>query len=204
MTAQAKYLRIARRQQGFSLIEALIAFVVLTVGVLGIISLLMMSKNALHQSGQRTLAVSLANAMVESIRINPTAIATYNLGANPLGNATRDEPAKDCAAVSCSPVELATYDLWTWEQALDGEGVVVDGVNTGGLSAPQACISFTAQNGLLRSGLLNVVIQWRGLSETFDAVDADDGVACGGESAGEDRFRRQVTVNTIVLDESEF
>jgi type IV pilus assembly protein PilV len=204
LSAEAKSVRIAHSQGGFSLIEALIAFVVLTVGILGIISLLIMSKNALHQSGQRTLAVSLANEMVENIRINPTAIATYNLGASPLGNASRSAPGKNCTTDSCSPIELAAYDLWAWEQALDGEGVMVDGKNAGGLIAPQACITFTAQNGLLRSGMLNVVIQWRGLSETFDAVDATGGVACGGADAGDDPYRRQVTVNTIVLDESEF
>ena len=190
-------------QQGFTLIEALIAFVVLTVGILGIISLIVMSKNSLHESAQRNLAVSIADAMVERIRIDPTAVATYNLGTAPLGGGKRSKPAKDCTLVICTPTEMATYDLWAWEQALDGNTVVVGGNNTGGLISPQACITFTAQNGLVRSGLLNVTIQWRGLAKSKDAVLAG-GVACGGAAAGQDPYRRQVAVNTIVLDEAEF
>jgi len=61
---------LASFERGFTLIEALVAFVVLAVGIIGIISLLIMSKNSLHQSVQRTQAINLADAMVERIRIN--------------------------------------------------------------------------------------------------------------------------------------
>ncbi|MEZ5573468.1 MAG: type IV pilus modification protein PilV [Halioglobus sp.] len=203
MSAPSHSKRVANGQQGFTLIEALIAFVVLTVGVLGIISLLLMSKNALHQSNQRSIAVNLADAMVERIRINPTVVADYDTAGTPLGDGDLTAPAQDCEATSCSAAQLAAYDLWVWDQELAGSNIVVDGENVGGLIAPQGCITFTAENGLTSSGLLNVTIQWRGLAETVDAVPAD-GVACGGADAGEDPYRRQVTVNTVVVDEAEF
>jgi len=195
-------------ERGFTLIEALVAFVVLAVGVIGIISLLIMSKNSLHQTAQRTRAISLADAMVERIRVNPSAIAIYNIGANPVGakpggGGYLANPATDCAVANCTPDQLATYDLWTWEQALLGASVMVEGDPTGGLIDPQACITFTTQNGMLRSGTLNITVQWHGLEDTEDAVE-DGGFACGGADPGEDPHRRQVTVNTIVVDEAEF
>jgi type IV pilus assembly protein PilV len=199
--------RINGAERGFTLIEALVAFVVLAVGIIGIISLLIMSKNSLHQSVQRTRAINLADAMVERIRINPTAIDTYAAydfdNANQVGDGEVPEPATNCAVATCTPAQLANFDVWAWEQALLGAAVVEDGDFTGGLIEPQACIRFDAQNGLARSGLLNVVIQWRGLEDSTDAVP-EDGEVCGGLAAGQDPYRRQVSVNTIVVDEAEF
>lgn len=214
LTAAVNRSRLASgAERGFTLIEALVAFVVLAVGIIGIISLLIMSKNSLHQSVQRTKAISLADAMVERIRINPTAVVTYENAGEPVGAGDLDDPPVDCAVATCTPDNLATYDLWTFEQALLGGSVTVDTdvngdpidppLNVGGLIQPQACIRFDEQNGLLRSGMLNITIQWRGLEETSDAVPAG-GFACGGADAGDDPYRRQVTVNTIVVDEAEF
>jgi type IV pilus assembly protein PilV len=189
--------------QGFTLIEVLVAFVVLAVGVIGIISLMIVSKNSLHQSTQRTRAITLADAMVERIRTNPTQIAAYAdyTFDNPVGNGVA-APAVDCSKANCTPVQLAAYDVWAWEQALLGESAVVDNDKASGLIEPKACITFDPEDGLIRSGRLNVTVQWRGLDKSQDAVP-EGGDACGGAQPGEDEYRRQVTVNTIVLDESE-
>jgi type IV pilus assembly protein PilV len=196
--------QLYRAQRGFTLIEALIAFVVLTVGILGIISLLIMSKSAMHQGIQRTRAINLADAIVERIRINPAGVETYNLGlAAPLGGGSiSTQPSPDCNAASCDAAELAEHDLWTWEQALDGATETIDGDAAGSLINPRGCIIFTPTNSLVRSGTLRVIVQWQGLADSGDA--AEGGEACGGEAAGDDDFRRQVIVNTIVLDETEF
>lgn len=203
MTVKNNSPRDAGATRGFTLIEALIAFVVLAVGIIGIISLLIMSKNSLHQSVQRTRAINLADAMVERIRINPTAVVAYENGGEPIGDGKLTTPTVNCAVENCTPEQLAVFDLWAWEKALLGGSVIVDGENVGGLIQPQACIRFDEENGLVRSGLLNVTIQWHGLEDSVDAVPAD-GFACGGADAGTDPYRRQVTVNTIVVDEAEF
>ena len=75
--------------------------------------------------------------------------------------------------------------------------------NAGGLIAPQACVRFTADAGMTRTGLVEVIMQWRGLGETQDAVAAVGGEACGGAAAGADDFRRQLVVSTFVIDEAE-
>jgi hypothetical protein len=48
-----------------------------------------------------------------------------------------------------------------------------------------------------------VLIQWHGLMETDDALETGDAV-CGSVLAGTDDYRRQLAVNTYVVDETEF
>lgn len=199
------------RQSGVTLIEALVTFVILSVGLLGIVSLQAVSKSAQHQGIQRSKAVMLANDLVERIRINPAGLATYTAGGltTPLGGGTLSAPATDCAAALCdAPDLIAAYDLWLWEQSIDGATVTVTGSdavtrNATGLIAPQACVRFTAEPGMLSTGLVEVIIQWRGLGETEDAVAAVGGEACGGAAAGADDYRRQLVVSTFVIDEAE-
>ena len=65
------------KQDGFTLLEALISFFVLSVGLIGIVSLLTLSKSTQHQSLQRTRAIALANDLLERIRSNPGGIQIY-------------------------------------------------------------------------------------------------------------------------------
>ena len=193
---------------GFTLIEALIAFVILSIGLLGIVALQAMAKTSQHLAIQHTRAVTLADAIIERIRINPAGLdpsgaTTYNIGLNPLGGGSLSAPAKDCWTDSCNPAELAAHDLWLWEQALDGAGATVDGTNVAGLIDPRGCIVFTPAPDRTKTGLLTVIIQWRGLHESSDAVETGEAV-CGGAAAGSDKFRRQVVSNTYVVDETEF
>jgi type IV pilus assembly protein PilV len=187
---------------GFTLIEALIAFVILSVGLLGIVSLQAIAKTSQHLAIQHTRAVTLADAIVERIRVNPTAMATYNIGLSPVGDGTRSP--QDCST-ACTPTQLANHDLWAWDQALAGAVATIDAgaTNTAGLIQPRGCIVFTPESGKSGTGRLSVIIQWRGLHESFDAVQTGD-TRCGGAAIGADDFRRQVVVNTYVVDEKEF
>jgi type IV pilus assembly protein PilV len=196
----------SRCERGFTLIEALIAFVILSVGLLGIVSLQAIAKTSQHLAIQHTRAVTIADALVERVRVNPTGIATYNFGLNPRGVGTiGTEPAPNCVTAStpCNPTQLAIHDLWAWESVLVGAGVTISGANAGGLIEPRGCVVFTAAPGRARTGLLTVIIQWRGLHESSDAVLGGEPI-CGGVAAGTDNFRRQVVVNTYVVDETEF
>ena len=192
-------------QSGFTLIEALVAAFVLAVGVMGIVSLLSLSKVSQYASIQRVRAVVLADDILERIRRNPAGMSVYSVGLSaPLGDASRGtEPVPNCHSAICTPTELATHDLWAWERLLDGSSAIVTdgGASTVGLSDVRACIDFTADDGRQNIGIVDVVIQWQGLQETADAV-ISAGTVCGDATA-EDTTRRQVIVNSYVMDETE-
>ena len=195
----------SRVQSGFTLIEALVTAFVLAVGIMGIVSLLSLSKVSQHESIQRTRAVVLADDILERIRRNPAGISVYHMGLSaPLGGASIGaEPVPNCQSATCTPDELATHDLWAWERLLDGTSAIVTDseASTVGLRDVSACIDFTADDGRLNTGIVDVVIQWQGLQETADAV-ISGGTVCGDATA-EDTTRRQVIVNSYVMNETE-
>lgn len=193
---------MAPRQKGFTLIEVLVAFLILSVGLLGVVALMVQSKVSQHQAVQRTRAVALADEMIERIRINPAGIEWYSInGLDPVGENVVS-PEQDCAAGSCSPEEMAVYDLWSWDQSLQGQASTIEGEAADGLITPRGCIVFVPAATRERTGQLSVIVEWRGLVETSDARQAGDAV-CGGVDAGEDKYRRHVAVNTYVRDERE-
>ena len=199
-----------KRQRGLTLIEVLVTLIILSVGLLGLAGLQANAKRSSHQAHQRTMATQLVDGMIERIRANPSAAADYHTGrSSPLGDGARgdDAPTPDCSKNStCSAAQLATYDLWSWEQAIDGATITGDigGVSTkeGGLIAPAGCIVFAADTGKTNTGQLSVILSWQGLSEISDAVQAGATV-CGGGSANSNTRRRQTVVNTYLVDESE-
>ncbi|MEM7279391.1 MAG: type IV pilus modification protein PilV [Pseudomonadota bacterium] len=198
-----------RRQQGFSLIEALIAGVILAIGILGIVSLLAMSKASQHEGIQRVRAVSLADDILERIRRNPSAMATYDIGLNaPLGSKPTPptEPSPNCTTATCDFEQLALHDLWTWEQLLDGASATITDaggstVRTAAMRNVQACIEFSADTGKNNTGTVDVVLQWDSLQESTDGVDPA-GTRCGSATA-ENLARRQLIVSSYVVDETE-
>ena len=189
-----------RVESGFTLIEALVTAFILAVGIMGIVSLLSLSKVSQHESIQRTRAVVLADDILERIRRNPAGMSVYDMGLSaPLGGGSIGaEPAPNCQSAICTPTELATHDLWAWERLLDGTSAIVtdSGAPAVGVRNVRACVDFTADGGRQNTGIVDVVIQWQGLKETADAV-IGGGTLCG-DATVEDTTRRQVSVNSYI------
>jgi type IV pilus assembly protein PilV len=101
-----------RAQRGFSLIEVLIALIIMSVGMLGIASLYVQSMQAGRTSLFRHNAVTLAGDVTDRMRANPIAGAAYEgAGAD-----------NSCIAmgITCSNVQMAAQDILLWDQqALD-------------------------------------------------------------------------------------
>ena len=192
-----------RAQSGFTLLEALVSALILAVGIMGIASLLSFSKVSQHESIQRTRAVVLAADILERIRRNPQGMSVYDIGlSTPLGDSTLVQPDSDCRSAACTVDELANHDLWVWERLLDGHSAVVTdgGAPTVGMRNVSACVKFTPDFGRVHTGIVDVIIQWQGLQKIADAVNG--GTVCGTETE-EDRTRRQVVLNSYVIDKAE-
>ena len=103
-----------RKQSGFTLIETLVAMVVLGVGMLGIAALYIEGLRSGQASVSRTTAVVLAGDMADRIRSNPTVPATY-AGVGPgVNNQCVNGP------VPCTPAQLAADDWFWWLQDVQG------------------------------------------------------------------------------------
>jgi type IV pilus assembly protein PilV len=96
--------------RGFTLIEALIALTVLSLGLLGAAATLLDSLRAQSQSLRRVAATHLLRDMAERIRANPTAAARY-------ATATNAAVESSCEAAGCDGAQLAAVDLAHFAQA---------------------------------------------------------------------------------------
>ena len=97
-----------RTLRGFTLIEVLIALIIISVGMLGIAGLYVHSMQAGRTSLFRHHAVTLAGDVADRIRANTRAVAAYvAVGAN-----------NNCVdgGIDCSPAEMAAHDIWLWDQ----------------------------------------------------------------------------------------
>jgi type IV pilus assembly protein PilV len=97
---------------GFTLIEVLIALLILTIGLLGMAGLQTRGIQQSQNSYLQTQAAVLVNDMADRIRSNPAGRASYN-GFNSK-NAQPTQP--DCGATGsiCSALDTATNDKYLW------------------------------------------------------------------------------------------
>ncbi len=105
------------RQQGFSLIEALVAFLILSVGMLGIASLQTMSLKSGHTAAMRTVAVMKVEEILESMRSNPSALLSYSAGTGDMG-VDNGCSQTGVAAATCTPAQMAVDELFRWKRSL--------------------------------------------------------------------------------------
>ena len=89
--------RGGHRQQGFSLLEVLIALVVLAVGLLGLALLQTMNLRYTKSAEQRTKAINLAGSILDSMRTNRSELAAYAVEESAFDDV---DPSGGCGGVS--------------------------------------------------------------------------------------------------------
>lgn len=104
-----------RRSRGFTLLEVLIAVVILGVGLLGLAGLLMVSVRTNQSAYLRTQASFLAQSMADRMKANSFAVwgGGYNATVpTASGNAGTN------SVCPCNANQIAARDLWWWSQEI--------------------------------------------------------------------------------------
>ena len=138
---------MTRRSRGFTLIEALVALVLLSLGLFGAGNMLLGSLQSHADALHELTAMQLAQDMVARIRANPRAGPAYD---------SRETPALAAAcdlAEPCSVAELAASDLASFLAAAQRE---LPGADT------RASVQFEPAIGPAAADRFAITLSWRG------------------------------------------
>lgn len=119
------------RQRGFSLIEVLVALIIIGVGMLGIAKIQALSYASTGTAAQRSIAAILASSMASAMRADraywqvqagtvPQTVTIKNGAFTPAPTDGALTSTGSCLNTSCTPQALAAYDLHQWATALSG------------------------------------------------------------------------------------
>ncbi|MGF6691051.1 type IV pilus assembly protein PilV [Metapseudomonas resinovorans] len=106
-----RVVKSCRRAQGFTLIEVLIALLVLAIGLLGMASLMVASVQSNQSASVRSQASTLAYDMAERLRLNRDRAVTSTSYETDGTNIPADP---NCKTDGCTPAQVATLDLREW------------------------------------------------------------------------------------------
>lgn len=160
-------IKLMMKNKGMTFIEVLVALVILVTGILGAVALQATAKKGSFDAMQRSLASSLAQDIFEKMRNNSVNqlpnTAALGLYTGTYGNSNVVNPPVCNQNNLCTPAQMATNDLFTWEQSLMGADANNGVNNTGGLVDGVGCI---AQAG----NQVTIAISWQGKTETTDSA----------------------------------
>ncbi len=105
-----------RKQDGFTLVEVLIALLVLAIGLLGLAGLQTIGLRSNQMATMRTLSTQYTYNISDRMRANPDGLTTVNQSyVIDVDDATPVITTEDnCDLVECTPTQLANFDLWQW------------------------------------------------------------------------------------------
>lgn len=150
-----------KNSQGFSLIELLVAVVVLAVGILGVAGMQVISLQQNRSALYRAEAVQLANDLMDRIRVNTDITYTALMSADP-------QVTTDCIQNACSRTDMAAYDISQWKcsiNSLDSDGTTYTACagfqNVDGSAGIEGALPEGAGSVALVSGVYEVTVQWQ-------------------------------------------
>ena len=142
------------RQTGLSMIELLVAVLVLAIGVLGITALQMVSLQNNRGALYRAEAVQLAYDMMDRIRANPEG-AVPGGAYDGLAIDAAPPAGPNCVANNCSQAQMVAFDQAVWKCSL------------GGFNADAQCVGYRA------AGVLPPEADQPGLPEGDGSIAVD-------------------------------
>jgi type IV pilus assembly protein PilV len=124
---------------GFTLIEVMVALIVLSIGLLGISGLVLNTLKANDSSSMRSQAAILANSIRDNMRANLLGASVgppSNYDVAYLAPYVITPASQACFNTTCTPAQIAQNDLNNWKNALalrlpTGDGQIVTVANGG-------------------------------------------------------------------------
>lgn len=120
-------LRQLTSQKGMSLIEAMVALVVISVGLLGIAALQIVALQQNSSSQWHSQAVWFSYEMSDRITANKSVFNDYD------GIDTLESYAQDCQAGPCTANQMITADAQDWKRRIEtlpsGQGLIESSAN---------------------------------------------------------------------------
>ena len=101
------------RSDGFTLIELMIAMLILSVGMLALAGLQVSALRSTHDSYLRTQAGIAVMEMAERMRVNIVGVDATNAYANVSSPPAGVAPAS-CLTANCSAAAIAAEDIYEW------------------------------------------------------------------------------------------
>lgn len=163
--------------KGFSLIELLIAMVILAIGLIGMASLMLTSMQSNQSAAQRSAAIVLSYDLVERMRSNPDQVKLYIGSIGDPGSLIDPCDTSGACDGGMNATELSGNDLLNWaiqlQRSIPGSAAIVQQIAPP--NGDEYCIAiFWPQNQA------NIV--------------AADATACGAPANGREFTTVQVTL----------
>lgn len=134
------------KQSGFSLIEVMVSAFVLSVSLLGVLSLQVTSMKGTHQSYMKQQAMGIVHNLIERMHANPSAVIAQDYSENSV-SFDCSQALPNCSTASCSPADIAKTDKLN----LICGSQVGAGNFTGGIK-----ISNATDNAILTQGTIEI------------------------------------------------
>ena len=188
-----------RLQTGFSMIEVLVALMIVVLGLMGLAGMQVRMQQAEFESYQRAQALVLMQDMVDRIQLHRVTASCFRFtnatsGSPYLGTSKNHTAA--CAASTANDNTQAVTSLNGWDSALTGAAETKGGAAVGAMVGARGCVSYDSASELTDSagafisgtGLYTVAVAWQGTTDTIAPT-----VNCANGLYGTNARRRVVS-----------
>lgn len=177
-----------KSHSGFSMIEVLVALMIVVLGLLGLAGMQVRMQQAELESYQRAQAIVLMQDMVDRIQLHRVTASCFRFTNETSGSpflGTNATHAAACAASTANDNTEAVSSMNGWNSALLGAAETKGGASVGAMVGARGCVSYNAASELTDStgafisgtGLYTVAVAWQGTTDTIaPAINCANGL----------------------------
>ncbi|PWQ98933.1 type IV pilus modification protein PilV [Leucothrix arctica] len=167
-------------QRGFSLIEVLVAVVIVAIGLVGVAGMQFVGLKGNQQAFSKNQAAHHVQALLERMRSNPNGVSAGNYVVDSSTLNCSLAPAANCglSTATCSSEDMANYDLFSAYCGKTGN-------------------AFAGMKGGLSNASLNITCA-AGCDDGLTFSLAWDEQKLGEENSGSVTVPRELVINTVI------